>query len=269
MNLERFIETTRHREVVEHASQFGDNAGTGVRPAVAADEQHRHQSRIPAGQKRELGTVRSDGLNHANHVRDVARRILDGDDLGTFVRESLDGRHIDRTSKHRDVVERHIDRSIVADLFEIGINRLRAQLVVEGGHDRDGLHAERVVVLARFDRLAHIGFGGTRQDWNSTPSLIGDDLDDAATFFDGESRELAGRAVGIEAMHAAFDQPIHIASQLGFVDLAARVLRHQIGGKDAGESFSHSGLARSRTGQRAVVWFDAPRRFTTRSVVPL
>ena len=37
-------------------------------------------------------------------------------------------------------------------------------------------------------------------------------------------------------MHAVVDQPIDIAPQLGLVDLAVRVERHDVRGEDAGEA---------------------------------
>src|SRR5690349_8983188 len=42
-------------------------------------------------------------------------------------------------------------------------------------------------------------------------------------------------------MDAAGDEPIDIAAQLGFIDVAAGVERDEIGGEDAAQFFGHGG----------------------------
>ena len=58
-------------------------------------------------------------------------------------------------------------------------------------------------------------------------------MDDAAALGRGEAGELAGRSVGIQAMHALLDQPGDEAAQLGLVDLAVLVQWHQQRGEDS------------------------------------
>ena len=48
-----------------------------------------------------------------------------------------------------------------------------------------------------------------------------------------EPREFAGRAVRIQAVHAVVDQPVDVPAQFGFVDLAAGIKRHDVGGENA------------------------------------
>ena len=55
----------------------------------------------------------------------------------------------------------------------------------------------------------------------------------APAFLGREAGELAGRAVGIQAVHAALDEPIGVAAQLRLVDLAARIERHDVGRENA------------------------------------
>ena len=69
-------------------------------------------------------------------------------------------------------------------------------------------------------RLADVGFGGAGEHGHAAAGLVADDLDDPPPLLGGEAGELAGRAVGIQAVHAAVDQPIDVAAQLGFVDFA-------------------------------------------------
>jgi hypothetical protein len=71
------------------------------------------------------------------------------------------------------------------------------------------------------------------EDGHAAGVLLGDDVDDAAALGGGEARELAGRAVGIESVHAALDEPGDEAAQFGLVDLAAVVEGDEDGGEDA------------------------------------
>ena len=72
-----------------------------------------------------------------------------------------------------------------------------------------------------------------------------DDPHDPASFFRGESREFAGGSVGIQAMHAALDQPVDIPPKFRFVDLALVVERNHVGREDSVELVSH-GRRRAR-----------------------
>ena len=68
-------------------------------------------------------------------------------------------------------------------------------------------------MLAGGDRFPDVGLGGPGQDRHAAAGLVGDDLDDPPPLLGREPRELAGRAVGIQAVHAAVDQPIDVAAQ--------------------------------------------------------
>ena len=50
---------------------------------------------------------------------ETASATGDGDDPLVGVRESLDGVDVDGRREHRDVVERHVDRRVAADLVEV------------------------------------------------------------------------------------------------------------------------------------------------------
>ncbi len=65
------------------------------------------------------------------------------------------------------------------------------------------------------DRLAGVGLGGAGQDRHASGGLVGDDRDDASPLLGRETRELTGRAVGVQAVDAPFDQPVDIAAQFG------------------------------------------------------
>ena len=79
--------------------------------------------------------------DHPHHVRQVARRILDGHDPRALLGQPLHGRHVDRRGEHRDVVQRDVDRRVVGDLLEVGVHAGGGQLVSGDGPDRrDGRH---------------------------------------------------------------------------------------------------------------------------------
>ena len=171
-------------------------------------------------------------LHHPHHERDVAGAVLDADDARELG-EPPDRRHVDRAGEHRDVVERDVDRRVQGDLAEVGVDRLGAELVVKRRDDRDGAGAELVVRLAGGDRFADVGLGRPREHRHAAAGLVADDLDDPPALFGGEARELAGRAVGVQAVDAVVDQPIDVAAQLGLVDVAVIVERDEVGGEDA------------------------------------
>ncbi len=180
-----------HRQVVELASDLRNDSRTRVRSTIAADEHHGHQRRIPACEEGEVGTVRPHGIDHANHVRDVAGRILDGHDSFALFRQSLHGRDVNGRRKHGDVVQRHINGRVVANFLEVRINRRRAELVIEGRNDRDGPDSNRRVVLASTQCFVHVGFGRTGQNWHSPTSLVRNDRHNATTFFRSKTSEFA------------------------------------------------------------------------------
>ena len=82
------------------------------------------------------------------------------------------------TGEHRDVVERDVDRAVQRDLAEIGVDRFRAEPVVERRDDRHGPRAKSGVGLAGGERFADVGLGGAGQHRHAPGRLLADDLDD-------------------------------------------------------------------------------------------
>ena len=214
-------------QIVKLSRQFGHNAADGVRAAVDADQQHRHQHRFPTGQEGEVGPDRPHGRHHPHHERQVARRILDGHDpleLG----QSPDGGHVDRAGKHGDVVERHVDGAVQGDLAKIGVDRFGAQLEVERRDDGHGPGAVFGIALASRQRLADVGLGGPGQHGHPAGGLLANDLHDPLPLLGRETGELAGGTVGIKPVHAVLDQPVHVAAQFRFMDRAVGLKRHDV-----------------------------------------
>ena len=50
---------------------------------------------------------------------------------GHSLGQPLDGGHVDGRGEHGDVVQCHVDRRMIGNLFEVGVDARRAQLVVE------------------------------------------------------------------------------------------------------------------------------------------
>ena len=97
--------------------------------------------------------------------------------------------------------------------------------------------AALVAVLARLLSVSvNLALGGAGEHDYAPGRLIDHDLDDPPPFVGRESRELAGRAVGIQPMHAALDQPVDVAAQLRLVDVPLVVQRDHVGGEDALQS---------------------------------
>ena len=59
------LELPRYAEVIQLAGDFRNHAAGGVRAAVAADQNHREQCRIPASQETEVRADRPDRGDHA------------------------------------------------------------------------------------------------------------------------------------------------------------------------------------------------------------
>ena len=60
-----------------------------------------------------------------------------------------------------------------------------------------------------------------------------------------EAGELAGRAVGIQAVDALLDQPVDVAPQFRLVDLAVRLKRNDVRREDAVNLLGHAILLSS------------------------
>ena len=202
--------------------------------AVAADRQHRHERGIPSGEKREVGPDGPHGGDQPDHVGDVAAGILDADDPRKLLGEPLHGGHVDRRRKHRNVVERDVDRAEPANLAEIGIHTLRREAVVERRHHRHRTGPRFQAVLTGPDRLGDVRLGGTGHDGHPPASRRADDLHDPLPLLDGEPQKLSRRSVRIEAVHAPIDEPRHIAGEFVLVDAAPFIERHHVGNEDAG-----------------------------------
>ena len=92
--------------------------------------------------------------------------------------------------------------------------------------------------------LSRIGFCGTGQDRHAAPRLVGNDFDDAPPLLGRKADELAGRAVRVEAMDAAIDQPVDVPAQFVFVNPTSLVQGNDIRRKDALNTIGHSELTR-------------------------
>ena len=70
-------------------------------------------------------------------------------------------------------------------------------------------------------------------------SLIGDDFNHTPPLLGREPRELAGRPIRIQAVYAAFNQPIDVAAKFLFVDLASRIERDHVRSEDPVQFVGH------------------------------
>src|SRR5947209_3180955 len=95
-------------EIVNAPGDLGYDITARVGAAVAADEEHRGEHRLPSREEREVGTDGAHSVDHAHHECEVARRILDPDHAREFG-QPPDCRDVDRAGEHGDVVQRDVD----------------------------------------------------------------------------------------------------------------------------------------------------------------
>ena len=67
-------------------------------------------------------------------------------------------------------------------------------------------------MFAGGDRFFGVGLRGAGEDGDAARRLVGDDFDDSFSFFERETRELARRAIRVQTVDAALDQPIYVAT---------------------------------------------------------
>ena len=144
------------------------------------------------------------------------------------------------------MVERDINRTVGPDLAEIGFDALRGQAVVVGGDDGHRPGSGLEAVLAGPDRLGGRPLRRSGDNRHPPRGRLTDDLDDLPPLLDGEAEELTGRAVGIEAMDAPVDEPLHVPEQLLLVDPPLGIQRHHVGNEDAGDRGGVAGGGHAR-----------------------
>src|ERR1035441_8412282 len=144
-------------------------------------------------------------------------------DVPTICRLAANRGDVDRAGEHGYVVQRDIDGRIARDLGEVGVDRFGGEAVVDGGDDGHGARAHGGVGFAGAQGFFDVGLGRTGQNGNAPAGFVASDAHDLAALFLIEPRELAGGAVGVQAMHAARDQPADEAAEFRLVDLPARI----------------------------------------------
>ena len=195
--------------------------------AIAADHQHGNQHSFPSGKETEVRSMRAHRRNHPHHKAQITRRILDADHPGKLARQALDRRHVDRAGEHGNVIQSDVDRRVASDLGKVCVHRFGSQLVVKRRNNGHRPCAHLRVGFTRGQRLPHIRFCRAGQNWNPAATLFRHHLDNPASLFCSEARELARRTIRIHAVHTAFNQPGNKAAKLRFIHTVALVQRHQ------------------------------------------
>ena len=152
------------------------------------------------------------------------------------------------------MVERDVDRAVGPDLTEVGFDALRREPVVvrrdDGHRPRPGLEA----MLTGADRLGGRSLGRAGDDRHPPRGGLADDLDDLLPLLDREAEKLAGRAVGIEAVDAPVDKPLHVPEQFVLVDPPLGVERHHVGNEDTGDRGGVAGSGHARVDSLNGIW---------------
>src|SRR5205823_9078581 len=187
--------------------------------STSAKRDERERDRIVAGNHDE---VFGHGVENRCHLRDIARGLLDTDDV-LDLRQPL----------HRGRLEVHARASLHA---------------VENDRQRYGLRDRAIVlekallrrlVVIRCDRENSIGaklrqfvrqrdhFGGViaaraRKNWHLPVSQLNRNLHDAQLFFVRQRRTLTSRSARNEKLYSRINLPSHQSAQRGFVERAVR-----------------------------------------------
>ena len=77
-----------------------------------------------------------------------------------------------------------------------------------------------------------IGFGRTGQDRHTAGRLVRHDFDDSLSFLGSETYKLTGGAIRVKSVNTAFDEPINVLTQFGFVDFSPVIERNDVGCKN-------------------------------------
>src|SRR5690606_22902 len=84
-----------------------------------------------------------------------------------------------------------------------------------------------------------VSLGGAGEHGDPAGRLIAHDLHDPLPLLRGEAGELTGGAVGVQAMHAAVDEPVDVTTELSLVDLTSAVEGDQVRSEDAVDTLAH------------------------------
>ena len=185
--------------------------------------------------EKSLGTVVQDAL----HLPDVARRLLDADDVaevGGAAERGLGG-HVDARAA-RDVVEDHRQGRMLRDGAEMLIETLLRRFVVIGRHAQNGVGAPQVEFAQLVQHLRGGVAAAAHHQRHAACDLVGDEHGDHGAFGHVERGGLGRGAECDDVVHAAVDHVVDHAGQRLVVDAAVCRERGDHRGAHAGKFVS-------------------------------
>jgi hypothetical protein len=177
------------------------------------------------------------------HLEDVARRLLDADDLRQL-RQPLGGRRLDvAAGAARHVVEHDRQVRVGSNRRVVLVDAFLRRLVVVRRHRQDAVGARIGGRMGGLDDLCRVVATGAREHRHHALHLVHDGLDDGPLLGCRERRRLARRADRHQEMNPGLDLPPREAAHASLIDSAVGGERRDQGGATASEgtSWGHGG----------------------------
>jgi hypothetical protein len=196
----------------ERVVEVGDGARREVRHAAevtaAAERQHRVAEQLDPRQRDEVAAAL---VEHVGDVLEVARRLLDADDVLVRARQPADRRGRDLDGRpHGDVVDD--DRQVGELVRDARVPLEQALLLgapVVRRHDQRGGRAEALRLGRQLERLAHQRGAGAGQERDAPVDRGGRGPHHLDPLRDRLRRRLAGRAAHRDAVRAVLELPVY------------------------------------------------------------
>ena len=167
---------------------------------------------------RKLDKLRPHRVALAGNAADVARGVLDADDVLQLVQplHRIHG-HVDHAAR-RDVVDDDRNADRIVDRPEMLIKPFLGRLVVIGRHDQHRVGAGLLGVAGELDRLVRVVRAGAGDHRHAAARLVDADVDGAAVLLVAQRRALAGGADRHQPVRAGRDLPVDQSAERRLVD---------------------------------------------------
>ena len=236
VQLPRLLELVRRDSLVELRAQLRRDIGGNRDAAAPACRRVRQPQLVIA---RQLAELAPDTHAVIGHARQVAARVLDGDDpVGILVDQRHHGLVLEighRASGH--VVEHDRQITVLGEKAEMGDQPALARAVVIGGNAQPRCRAGLAREVHMEERVARVVRAAARDHRHAARGLLDADLDHAVMLGIRERRSLARRAARHQRRAAVLDLPVDQPPEGRLVKRPAAKRSHQSGYRSAEHCF--------------------------------
>ena len=222
---------------------WDDARGGDGAPADAHEHRGEHDL-LATGHHHVVGALLAQAVHGVEQPRQVAAGVLGAADP-IVGQKPLQQIYRQLLGKLRDIAQQDVQRRFPGDFGEVLEKALGGNLVVIGGHQRNGIHAERGVVFGHLEHVAQVGLASSGQYGYAPLVDLADQSHHILALLLRQARELTRAAVGVQPVDPSLDQPVDVALHLGVVDPVLAVEKDDIGAEDASKCLA-SGRARNR-----------------------